>query len=201
VAGDMVSRELLDACRRNEPGAFEELVERTHRQVFTLAYRLVGDRHEAEDVAQEAYLRVHRSLRSFRGESRFETWLYRVVANAAMTHLRRKGRFGDLLTEGQEIAEPRTSARTDEDGLAEDEVRRALLALPLGQRTVVVLKDVYGFSCQEIADRIGVSEGAVKVRLHRARRRLKELIYGPAEGHEEVQRHLPEYAADGGRDA
>ena len=86
----VVSRELLDRCRRGEPGAFEELVERTHRQVYTLAYRLVGDRHEAEDVAQDAYLRVHRSLRTFRGESSFSTWLYRVVANAATTHLRRK---------------------------------------------------------------------------------------------------------------
>jgi RNA polymerase sigma-70 factor (ECF subfamily) len=197
----MIGRELLDACRRREPGAFEELVERTHRQVYTLAYRLVGDRHEAEDVAQEVYLRVHRSLRSFRGESRFETWLYRVVANAAMTQLRRRGRFGDLLAEGHEVADLQPAARPAEYGLEEDEIKRALQALPLGQRTVVVLKDVYGFSCQEIADQIGVSEGAVKVRLHRARRRLKELVYGPAEGHEEAQRHLPEYAAEGGRDA
>jgi RNA polymerase sigma-70 factor (ECF subfamily) len=201
VAGEMVSGELLDACRRREPGAFEELVERTHRQVYTLAYRLVGDRHEAEDVAQEAYLRVHRSLRSFRGESRFETWLYRVVANAAMTQLRRRGRFGDLVAEGHEVADLQPAANPAEYSLEEDEIKRALQAMPLGYRTVVVLKDVYGFSCQEIADQIGVSEGAVKVRLHRARRRLKELVYGPAEGHEGTQRHLPEYAADGGRDA
>src|ERR671922_3072092 len=96
----MVSRELLDACRRGEREAFEELVDRTHRQVYTLAYRLVGDRHEAEDVTQEAYLRVHRSLRGFRGDARFETWLYRIVANAAMSHLRRRGRVGGLLFEG-----------------------------------------------------------------------------------------------------
>jgi RNA polymerase sigma-70 factor, ECF subfamily len=197
----MVSRELLDACRRREPEAFEELVERTQRQVYTLAYRLVGDRHEAEDVAQEAYLRVYRSLRGFRGDARFETWLYRVVANTAMTQLRRRGRFGDLLADGQDVLLLQPPARQAEDGLEEDEIKRALGSLPLGQRTVVVLKDVYGFSCQEIGEQIGASEGAVKVRLHRARRRLKELIYGPGEGHEEAQRRLTEYAAEGVRDA
>src|ERR671915_1969027 len=106
MPGGMVSRELLDACRRGEPEAFEELVEKTHRQVYTLAYRLVGDRHEAEDVAQEAYLRAYRSLRGFRGDARFETWLYRIVANMAMTHLRRRGRVGDLPAEGPDLPVP-----------------------------------------------------------------------------------------------
>jgi RNA polymerase sigma-70 factor, ECF subfamily len=193
----MVSRELLDAARRGEPGAFEELVEMTHRRVYTLAHRLVGDRHEAEDVAQEAYLRAYRSLRSFRGEARFETWLYRITANAAMSHLRRRGRFGDVLAEGDERLAREAEHRDPDEVVERDEVERALVSLPPGQRTVVLLKDVYGFSCQEIGDEIGISEGAVKVRLHRARRRLKEEVYGPARGHEGVARRLPEYAEDG----
>jgi RNA polymerase sigma-70 factor, ECF subfamily len=197
----MVSRELLEAARRGEPGAFEELVERTHRRVYTLAYRLVGDRHEAEDVAQEAYLRAYRALRGFRGEARFETWLHRITANTAMNHLRRRGRFGDLLAEDDErvvrIEEPGRS--TPDDVVERDEIERALGTLPTGQRAVVLLKDVYGFSCAEIGDELGISEGAVKVRLHRARRRLKEEVYGPARGHEGVERLLPEYAED--RDA
>jgi RNA polymerase sigma factor (sigma-70 family) len=102
----VVNRELLDRCRRGEPGAFEELVERTQRQVYTLAYRLTGDRHEAEDVAQEAYLRAFRSMGGFREDARFETWLYRIVTNAAMTQLRRKGRFGVLITEQREQQTP-----------------------------------------------------------------------------------------------
>src|SRR5918996_5786458 len=108
----MVTRELLERCRRAEPGAFEELVELTGRQVYTLALRLTGDRHEAEDVAQEAYLRVHRSLRSFRGESRFETWLHRVVANAAINHMRDKARFGDLVDEPERIMRIAAEAST-----------------------------------------------------------------------------------------
>jgi RNA polymerase sigma-70 factor (ECF subfamily) len=197
VSGDLVSRELLEASRRGEPGAFEELVERTHRRVYTLAYRLVGDRHEAEDVAQEAYLRAYRSLRGFRGEARFETWLYRITANTAMSHLRRRGRFGDVLAEGDERLVREPEARTPDEVVERDELERALAVLPAGQRTVVLLKDVYGFSCQEIGDEIGISEGAVKVRLHRARKRLKEEVYGPARVHEGVARLLPEYAEDG----
>jgi RNA polymerase sigma-70 factor (ECF subfamily) len=197
VTGDVVSRELLEAARRGEPGAFEELVERTHRRVYTLAHRLVGDRHEAEDVAQEAYMRAYRSLRGFRGEARFETWLYRITTNAAMSHLRRRGRFGDVLAEGDERLSREPEPRDLDEVVERDEVERALAALPPGQRTVVLLKDVYGFSCQEIGDEIGISEGAVKVRLHRARRRLKEEVYGPTRGHESVARRLPEYAEGG----
>lgn len=176
----MVSRDLLEACRRGDAGAFEELVEQTQRQVYTLAYRLVGDRHEAEDVAQEAYLRVFRSLRGFRQEARFETWLYRIVTNAAFSHLRRKGRFGDVLAEGQESAVEEPEVRPVEAAIDRDEVKRALQGLTLGARTVVVLKDVYGLSCQEIADEMGLSEAAVKVRLHRARKRLKDAIWSKA---------------------
>jgi RNA polymerase sigma-70 factor, ECF subfamily len=178
----MVSRELLAACRRGDPRAFEEVVRTTHRQVYTQAFRLVGDRQEAEDVAQEAYLRVFRGLSSFRGDSLFETWLYRIVANAAMSHLRRKGRFGVLLAEpAEEGAELPSDLRLAEEAVDRDTLARALEALPDGSRTVVLLKDVYGLSCQEIGDELGISEGAVKVRLHRARKRLKEMLYGPEE--------------------
>src|SRR2546428_11186403 len=97
----MVSQELLDACRRGDPTAFEEVVRRTHRHVYTQALRLVGDQQEAEDVAQEAYVRVFRGLSGFRGDAQFETWLYRIVANPALTHLRKRRRVGGLLWDDQ----------------------------------------------------------------------------------------------------
>jgi RNA polymerase sigma-70 factor, ECF subfamily len=197
----MVGRELLERCRRGEPEAFAELVERTHRHVYTLAYRLVGDRHEAEDVAQEAYLRVHRSLGTFRGESSFRTWMYRVVANVAMSHLRRRGRFGDLGDERDLAIRVPETVRDETSEVDRDELRRALAVLPDAHRVAVLMKDAYGFSCQEIADQMGVSEGAVKVRLHRARKRLKDLLYGeapaPEKGHGHVREHLPEYVERG----
>src|SRR6266571_9529477 len=93
----MVERDLVASAKAGDRAAFEELVSQTHRRVYTLAYRLVGDRAEAEDVAQEAYLRMFRGLAGFREEAAFETWMHRIVANCAMTHLRRRGRFGDLV--------------------------------------------------------------------------------------------------------
>ncbi len=175
----MVSPELVDACKRGDPRAFEELVDATHRQVYTLALRLVGDRQEAEDVAQEAYLRVFRGLSGFRGESAIETWLYRIVTNAAMNQLRRKGRFGDLAAEPQDLEDAAAETVADTERVADrDELDRALARLPEAARMVVVMKDMYGLTCEEIGRELGVSEGAIKVRLHRARRRLKDLVYG-----------------------
>ena len=175
-----VTGELLAACRNGDPGAFEEVVRRTYRQVYTQALRIVGDRQEAEDVAQEAYLRVFRGLAGFRGDAQFETWLYRIVANAALTHLRRRRRFGELMADpADEELEPADAGGAPETVADRDALAGAMASLSPALRAVVLLKDVYGLSCQEIGDQLGVSEGAVKVRLHRARRRLKELLFPP----------------------
>jgi RNA polymerase sigma-70 factor (ECF subfamily) len=190
----MVDRDLLKRCGRREPGAFEELVELTGRQVFTLAFRLVGDRHEAEDVAQEAYLRVYRSLRNFRGDARFETWLHRIVANAAINYMRKKNRFGELMDEPEMGVRIPDAPPVDDIGEREA-VADALSKLPAPQRVAVVLKDIYGFSLAEIAQRLDTTEGAVKLRLHRGRRNLKDVIYGARESeHAELQEQIPAYA-------
>jgi RNA polymerase sigma-70 factor, ECF subfamily len=170
----MVTPELLAACKRGDRLAFEELVKETHRRVYGLAFRLVGDSAEAEDVAQEAYLRMFRGLAGFREEAQFETWMHRIVTNCAMTALRRRGRFGEVLREeAEDVPSPDRAATLAED---RDELSRALGLLPQGQRTVILLKDVYGLSCREIGEELDIEEGAVKVRLHRARRRLKESL-------------------------
>jgi len=171
-----VDGDLLAACRNGDPDAFEELVRRTQRRVFTLAHRLTGDRSEAEDVAQEAYLRVYRSLGGFRQDAAFETWLYRVVTNTAMTYLRHRGRFGELLE--IEPAVPQPGPQLADRAVDRDEVRRGLAELSRGLRAVLVLKEMYGLSCREIGEELGITEGAVKVRLHRARKRLRDVIQG-----------------------
>lgn len=169
-----VDRELLSRCRRGDQRALEELVRNTHRRVYGLALRLVGDRFDAEDVVQEAYLRMFRGLAGFREEARFETWMHRIVVNTALNHLRRRGRFGELLEdEDVEIPAP---GRWEEQAVDRDSLERALEVLPPGQRAVLVMKDVYGLSCKEIGDELGIQEGAVKVRLHRARKRLKGVL-------------------------
>jgi RNA polymerase sigma-70 factor (ECF subfamily) len=182
----MVSRDVIEACRRGDPRAFEEVVRTTYRQVYTQALRLVGDRLEAEDVTQDAYLRVFRGLPGFRGDAHFETWLYRIVANSAMSHLRRRGRFGDLLAEPEDPKrEVPAETHVAEEAVDRQELANALHGLPLSLRSVVVMKDVYGFSCLEIGEQIGISEGAVKVRLHRARKRLRDRLF-EAEARDEV---------------
>jgi RNA polymerase sigma-70 factor (ECF subfamily) len=174
----MVSHDVLARARRGDPRAFEEVVRATHRHAYTLAYRLVRDRQDAEDVTQEAYLRAFRALRGFRGDAAFETWLYRIVTNAAMTFLRRRGRFGDLTADPEGTPPESPSPERPEDRAVDrDALARALETLSPALRTVVILKDVYGLSCREIGREMGATEGAIKVRLHRARRRLRDALY------------------------
>ena len=179
-----VSAALLAACRRGDRRAQEELVAATSRRVYGLALRLVGDPAEAEDVAQEAYLRMFRGLAGFREEARFETWMHRIVANTAFTHLRRRGRFGDLLAEEdalERVADIASPERFEDLAVERDDLQRALASLPAGQRIPVIMKDVYDMPVREIAEELGIAEGAVKVRLHRARRRLLELLSDPGQ--------------------
>ena len=163
---------------------FEERMRDSAALAVRVAYGVLRQRSDAEDVAQEAYLRVFRGLAGFRGDAQFETWLYRIVANAAMSHLRRVGRFGDLLAdpEDERIEPPNTPSAGPADVAVDREaLSRALEALPDSMRAVVVAKDVYGLSCQEIGEMVGASEGAIKVRLHRARKRLKERLFEEGE--------------------
>ena len=177
---------MLAACRRGDPTAFEEVVRATHRQVYTQALRLVGDRQDAEDVTQETFLRVFRGLSGFRGDAQFETWLYRITANVAMTHLRRRGRFGDLFPEDEDerLEAPSGSQLPADATVGRQALAAALASLPDPMRVAVVLKDVYGLSCLEISEMEGSTEGAIKVRLHRARKRLKDVLFEQDEADE-----------------
>ena len=167
-----IAPELVDACRRGDAEAFESLVRQTNRSVYGLVYRIVGNAEDAADVTQDVYIRVWRSLKAFRGDANLGTWLHRVATNAAITHLKKRGRLAEPV---EDEMESRLAARDDEDDrLSADEVERALERLPASYRVVVTLKDLYGFSCQEIGRQIGLTEGAVKVRLFRARRKLAE---------------------------
>lgn len=178
-----LSDELVARARKGSAAAFEEVVRLTYRQVYTQANRLVGDRWDAEDVVQDAFLRAFRALPRFRGDAQIETWLHRIVANAAADHLRRRGRAGALLLDAptnEATERPAEDVGPEEEATERHDLEVALRTLPISLRVPVVLKDVYGLSCEEIAEELEISEGAVKVRLHRGRRRLKDLLVGEA---------------------
>lgn len=163
---------LVDAARAGDRAAFDELVRRTHRDTYTLALRLVGDPDDARDVTQEAYLRAYRGLESFRGDAQFSTWLYRITANRAATHLRRRIRHRhDPLSD--EVWASEVGEDAQEWTEMRDELTRAVNALPPKLRAVVVLRDIYGFSHSEVAEELSISESAARVRLHRARQKLR----------------------------
>lgn len=177
---------VIEACKRGEPEAFEELVRLTHRDVYTLCMRLLGNPDDAAESAQETYIKLIRTIRSFRGESKFSTWLYRVTSSVAISALRKRARRQAEVpleaTDWQAIpASTDPSAEVERLQLRE-RLDRALMALPPGYRAVAVLKDVHGFSLAEIGKQLGITEGAAKVRLFRARQRLKDMLYedGPA---------------------
>ena len=172
--------QLVAAAQDGDREAFERLVEATHAETYTLAYRLTGDEEDARDVTQEAYLRAYRGLRRFRGDAQFSTWMYRITANCASTHLgRRKRHRHDELTEELGVADERPAVDPElqlELGGLRDRLHVALHDLPPKLRAVVVLRDIYDLPHTEIAAELGISESAAKVRLHRARKKLRETV-------------------------
>lgn len=173
--------ELISAAQAGDRAAFDELVRQTYVDTFTLAIRLTSNEEDARDVVQDAYLRAWKGIRRFRGDAAFSTWLYRITANCASTYVARRRRIRtEPLGPGFEPAELRADAQPE--GMAEtsadlERVTRALEELAPKLRAVVVLKDVYGLPHGAIAEELGISVSAAKVRLHRARRRLRELVF------------------------
>src|SRR4051794_33272297 len=173
--------ELVAAAKDGDRDAFDRLVKATYADTFTLAFRLTGDEEDARDVVQESYLRAYRGLKRFRGDAQFTTWLYRITANCASTHLGKRSRHRhEELLDDAPIADTNPDvdpeARADSAALR-DRLDAALRELPPRLRAVVVLRDVYDLPHEAIAAELGISESAAKVRLHRARRKLREHLY------------------------
>ena len=173
--------QLVAAARDGSRAAFDGLVRATYDDTYMLAYRLTGNEEDARDVVQEAYLRAFRGMRQFRGDAQFSTWMYRITANCASTHVGRRRRHQhDQLDADALVAD--TRADTDPQAQADAAVTRAQLEAALAQlpprlRAVVVLRDVYDLPHEAIATELGISATAAKVRLHRARRRLREQVF------------------------
>lgn len=156
--------QLVRAARDGDLGAFEELVRGSQADVWRLCFHLLGDRDLAEDVAQDAFVRAYRFLKRYRGDSKFSTWLFSIVRNCCLDELRRLSRQRNVVEAVR--AEP---ARATHETAVRVEVSDALAELPVELREPVVLIDMFGESYKQAARILGVPEGTVKSRVHRAR--------------------------------
>jgi RNA polymerase sigma-70 factor (ECF subfamily) len=185
---------LVERARNKDFAAFEELMSRYEDKVFRLAFRFVRNESEAKEILQDTFLAIWRKLDTFKGDSQFSSWVYRVAANAALMRLRSQRRHPEVSTEelpagfldqqqyGQIVSPGENWARRPDDQLQSDELRRhiqsAVDALPEIYRTVFLVRDVEGLSTEETAELLGISIPTVKTRLHRARMALREAITG-----------------------
>lgn len=178
---------LVDSARSGDMNAFSRLVTQYQDRILNTCWRISGRLDDAEDLAQETFLKALESIGSFRRQSGFYTWLFRIAVNVSISHRRRKGRMprlslhsgdgqGDLvdsLPAGSRAPDPsaRLSARETQQ-LVQD----GLDSLDDDQRAIIVLRDMEGFDYSQIAEIIAAPEGTVKSRLHRARMELKERL-------------------------
>lgn len=168
---------LVSAVLAGDPDAFPELVRRHYRPVYAVAYRMLGQRSDAEDATQETFERAWLSVGGFRGDAAFRTWLYRIATNVCIKAQRRRRREvpTELTTETGEPAERRTDQMVEEDMRAAS-VRAAVAALPDDQRAPLVLREFGDCSYDEIAEILRITPDAVRGRLHRARLELLEAM-------------------------
>lgn len=188
---DPSDEELVEQIKQGGNDALQELLSRYGDRVYSLVYRIVGTRDDAEDTVQDTFINVIRSLDGFRGGSSFSTWLYRVATNTALTHLRQRGKIenseGEFLDEVYSVTKRAKSGEklTDwstnpENRLLDNEAQlkmdSAITELPEKYRVVFVLRDIEGLTAAEAAAVLNLSVAAVKSRLHRARLYLRNSL-------------------------
>ena len=177
---DVSNSELVKKSQLGDKSAFEELVKRHQELVFSLSFKLTGNRELANDVAQEAFIRAWKAIGKFRGDSTFGTWIYRITVNTAWT-LRKKAKKHNTLNIDDTYEPIVIDEKKDPELVAINSdlssvLVNALDKLPIEQRIIVELKNIEGRSHKEIADYLDISVTAAKVRLHRAHQKLRLIL-------------------------
>lgn len=181
---DKEEQALLERIRNGDQAGFENLVKEHTGKIVGLAWRLVGNHTEAEDLAQEAFLRLHRALPGFRGESRISTWLYRTTTRLAIDHLRRERIKRKLFffRQSNDAPDPVEQARDESNNPERDHqsreamhsLRSSLDKLSTRQQVIFTLRHYEGLSLKEISEHLGIEVGTVKAHLHRAVTQLRD---------------------------
>ena len=171
-------RALVERCRSGDEGAFRELVDRYKDLVFALIARTIQDRSQAEDLAQEVFLRVHRGLPYFRGEARLSTWIYRIAANVCAQD---SGKPAAISIDDERVRSrvaASTSLRDRQFGELElrDRLEKAIARLPANYRFLIAAHYLEGVRYEDLAEALQLPLGTVKVQLHRAKQQLRRLL-------------------------
>lgn len=180
---------LIKRCQDGEIEAFEKLISSYQKKVYNIAYRYVGNREEAEDLAQEAFIKVFRSIKSFRGEAAFSTWLYHIVSNVCRDALRKNSRRMEdsldcaVTTEKGELQREVADWSMSPEPIYENQELGEFIQALINQltpeyKTVIIMREIQEMSYEEIAEELNCSLGTVKSRLSRARKALRDKIEG-----------------------
>jgi RNA polymerase sigma-70 factor (ECF subfamily) len=189
-------RALVEQARKGDNGSFRRLVARYQRRVYSVAYGMVRNHEDAMDVTQESFIKVHRYLANFQGSSSFYTWLYRIVVNVAIDHIRRdKGQsveYDDRIAQEGEGIEgdgsllPSILGSNPAKALSRQELlsmmQKAIDSLPPYHRAVIVMRELEGMSYKEMAKAMKVSKGTIMSRLHHARHKLQKALSDYVQG-------------------
>lgn len=177
---------VVRAVLNGDVNAFEMLVREYEKNVYNLALRMVGNSEDAADMSQEAFIKAYNSLDSFRGDSKFSVWLYRIVSNVCLDFIRSRKRKQTVSLSVEDdngddveldIADDTQSPeRLMDKQLTREAVRRGLDSLPPGQRQILLLREIQGLSYDEIAEVLNVEAGTVKSRIFRARKKLSAFL-------------------------
>jgi len=169
-------RELVERCRRGEVGACEELVDRYKSLVFAMIMRTIPDRSQAEDLAQDVFLRIHRGLPYFRGEARLSTWIYRIVVNVCTQDRGRGTAQVSLDDTNARVSTPVVADRHADDLELRDRLEKAIAQLPAQYRLLIAAHYLRGVQYEDLAEAMNLPLGTVKTQLHRAKKQLRMLL-------------------------
>ncbi|MDH4071266.1 MAG: sigma-70 family RNA polymerase sigma factor [Ignavibacteria bacterium] len=170
-------RILLRQAQEGSHQAFGRLVESHMKPAYNIAFRFVNDHHMAEEIAQDAFVRAHQSLDSFRGESGFGTWIYRIVVNLSLNAVKARRRRTLRFGSPEKIVPGRNGSDTREgEPLVRMHLNNAVDSLPQLQRKVVILRHIEGYSTREVSEILQCSEGTVKTHLFRGLHKLRRML-------------------------
>ena len=185
----MVEQEskLIEKCKKGDVLAFEQLIEAYQKKAYNIALRFMGNEEDAKDMAQDALIKVYRYIDSFKEQSSFSTWMYRIVVNTCLDEIRKRKKIISISIDGNDKEEqykldsllPANNETPETiflNNQRKEEIQKAIYSLNDDYRNVIILRDMNGFSYEEISILLNCAEGTVKSRINRGRNQLKEKL-------------------------